>query len=272
MQPEQNNGPHFEYANFDPLLEHMRETELKYHTEPKLMELSATLLGFHVPETGKIDLVFDRSIFYPKGGGQPADLGTIHIRGETHNVLNVTLSPKGQVIHTCSWPEGTLPHEGESALLTVDNERRLLHARSHTAGHLIDLALQLSEFPLSPIKANHAPGESWVKFDAKERQLSAQELTSLGNQIESFINRICERGALITAKKLDPVEATVRGIEAPPGKSPRVVTIEGYDDYARGCGGTHVESTNQIGDITISRVGLKKSVLTITYQIETTDR
>jgi Ser-tRNA(Ala) deacylase AlaX len=144
---------------------------------------------------------------------------------------------------------------------------RLVNARNHTAGHVIDLAIQLLPYKRPAIKANHAPGESWIQFNGD--QLPSGESVddvkrALATQVDSLIN------ANLRVSQMTPLPEAVAslGISAPPGKSVRVVAFEGYESFARGCGGTHVGTTAEVGRVVITGVRARKGILSVTYQTE----
>lgn len=257
----------FTSAEFGMLNQHQRATELRFLEHADLFEETALIVGVTDAGNGQVDLVFDRSIFYPKGGGQAADVGSITLKGDRLPVVGVSLDTEGRIHHSCIWGAGLLPDAGDIAQLNVEKSLRVLHSRSHSAGHLIDIALQLTESPLRPMKANHAPGDSWIKFDARGVLLSTDALGNLGGQLSSQIARIRVQNPAIFAETLDSVTAEVRGFSAPAGKLPRVVTFAGYEQFSRGCGGTHVSSVDKIGEVAISRLSLKKGVLTVNYRL-----
>ena len=78
-------------------------------------------------------------MFYPQGGGQPYDTGTIS-SGDIKFVVEEVRYAEGEVLHI-----GRFEHvrfmEGEQVRCTVDAERRLLNTRLHSAGHVLDMAV-----------------------------------------------------------------------------------------------------------------------------------
>ena len=115
-------------------------TELDYLPDTYRMNGTATCVGIRRMDNGLYDVLLDRTIFYPKGGGQPSDTGRIVLPQGEFQVKQVALSPTCIVSHMCALISGACPTPGETVELRVSASDRLLNARNHTAGHIIDLA------------------------------------------------------------------------------------------------------------------------------------
>ena len=103
------------------------ETEKLYYADPFLREFTATVLGCEAAKGG-FAVTLDRTAFYPEGGGQPADHGTL---GGAH-VTDV--HEKGGVIfHTCD--QAVEP--GSTVTGTLDWARRFDHMQQHSGEHII---------------------------------------------------------------------------------------------------------------------------------------
>jgi len=103
------------------------ETEKLYYQNPFLREFTATVLSCEEAKQGYI-VTLDRSAFYPEGGGQPADHGTLD------DVAVTDVHEKGGVIlHTCRQPLET----GKTVTGIIDWERRFDHMQQHSGEHII---------------------------------------------------------------------------------------------------------------------------------------
>ena len=89
-------------------------------------------------------MYLDKSIFHPQGGGQPSDEGFMASKDGTIKFIITALSSKGDTIfHNGKFePEGSIFSIGDEVDLNVDEEKRRLHARLHSGGHLLDIAMQ----------------------------------------------------------------------------------------------------------------------------------
>lgn len=135
------------------------------------------------------------------------------------------------------------PVEPGEVELVVDGELRELHSRYHSAGHLIAYAGE--SFGWRGYKANHRPGEGRIVF------------TALDQTQPVAAEALMQRAAALVAGNYP----RVLGEEA--GK--RMVSWGELTPYA--CGGTHVLSTGEIGDIVIGKVKEKKGELTVQYSL-----
>ena len=121
-----------------------------YHSDA--LQLQAQVLACQPLEDGNYALELDATLFHPQGGGQPADGGTLN--GEPL----LRLVPRGEdILHVVARPQppGAIDIE-------VDGRLRVLHARWHSAGHLIGYLGETQGW--RPVKAHHWPGEGRITF------------------------------------------------------------------------------------------------------------
>ena len=197
------------------------------HLTAELEVLSCT------PHEEQFAVILQSTIFHPQGGGQPCDTGWL---GDSQ-VLRVTQDAT-HVVHYVNQPLEPGPITAR-----VDASRRALHARLHSAGHLIGNAGE--RLGWMPIKAHHWPGEGKITFIRGEaaQEMDAQVLQQLVNQ-------------WIAADY------------------PRHMTLEegtrevGFGELpAYACGGTHVQALSELGQVTILALSEKKGALSVRYEI-----
>jgi len=206
-------------------------------------------------------IILDQSIFYPQGGGQPADTGEISSENGIFEVTDTRLSEDGTVLHFGKFKSGNFK-AGEEVSLKIDDDKRKLNARNHSAGHLLDVAVKELGLAtsLKPLKGYHFPDGPYVEYEgALENPSQYQEL------LETKINDLIKAQIEVIKTKLNPEEAEKMGIWAPPGKSARVINFKNFEGC--GCGGTHVENSKEIGTIKIRKISSKKGKTTIRYSI-----
>ena len=231
-------------------------TTLDYLNNSQLLKSEAKILD--IQETGKgTAIILDRTIFYPQGGGQPADQGKISSENGTFVVSDVRMDENGTVYH---FGEGNL-NVGETVKLEINTDRRKLNSKLHSAGHLLDIALKELGVSLTPGKGCHFPdGPPYIQY--KEQIENPGELVQ---KLEEKANELISQNLKINCKDISQEEAREKGIYAPLGKSARVVNLEGYEEF--GCGGTHVENSGEIGQINIDKISAKKGKTTVRYSI-----
>src|SRR5512147_2595251 len=107
-------------------------TELLYHTNAYLQEFDATVTSVLEQERA---VVLDRTAFYPGGGGQPCDFGSLTIDGVVYAVMKVK-KQGDDVLHFLG-VDVPLPTPGSASFGTLDWTRRYQLMRTHTALHVL---------------------------------------------------------------------------------------------------------------------------------------
>lgn len=176
----------------------------------------------------------DRTLFHPQGGGQPADRGWI-----ADLAVEGVVSRGDSVAHIVSQP---LP-PGE-VTIRIDAESRRLHARLHSAGHVLAQAGEQSGW--QPMKGHHWPGESRIIF----------AVGANGGLPEA--SALLEKVAAWQAENLPLQVAFADGL--------RQVGFGDMQSYP--CGGTHVASLSELGKIVINQVKMKKGQIIVSYTVE----
>jgi len=181
-------------------------------------------------------VALDATAFYPGGGGQPSDRGSLG----GHPVLDVN-EADGEIWHRLSGP---LLEVGATVPGSVDWERRFDHMQQHTGQHILSRAFV--EVASAETRSFHM-GEAAVTIDVDH---SGPDLTLLG-QVEDRANEaVWGDGEVVThvVSKEEAVRFPLR--KAPDVEGPvRVVEVGGFDWSA--CGGTHVKRAGQVGIIAI---------------------
>jgi misacylated tRNA(Ala) deacylase len=219
------------------------ETELLYATDAYMRAFDARVKEI-TPEGG---VVLDRTCFYPTGGGQPHDLGSLTWDGGSASVVEVR-KDGGRVVHTL---DVSPPPAGATVHGEIDWDRRYALMRHHTALH------SMSGVIFQLYGATVTGGQMYpdrARMDFLLPDLSADRLQA----IEERTNELLAEGHPVSVRFLPRAEAfeiadLIRtkinllpdGIE-----EIRVVNIEGIDQQADG--GTHVANTREVGQVRIA--------------------
>ena len=214
---------------------------------------------------GKKYVVLDKSAFYPEGGGQVGDIGTLG--GE--KVKN-TIKEAGVVLHEVK--DSSKFKKGETVHGTVDMERRKQISRHHTAVHVLNAACR-------EILGDHV----WQGGSGKDEHKAHLDITHYKRITEGEMKKIeLLTNEYIMLNKPITVEVMARNDAekkygfglyqggAVPGKEIRVVVVEGVD--AEACGGTHemLKSTGEIGAFKIMKTeSVQDGVERITFKAGT---
>jgi len=194
-----------------------------------------------------VGMVLDHSPFYGESGGQVGDIGTIEGLHGSAAVEQTTWVDEVLVHHT-TVAQGTLSVQ-DTVRATVDSERRLRVARSHTAAHMLHWALRKVLGPETVQAGSYVEAER-VRFDFSSLQGLQEEQR---HQVETLVNNRVALADEVHASQMRLEEAKRIGALALFGEkyssTVRVVTIGDYSKEL--CGGTHLRHTGFVGTFTI---------------------
>ena len=221
------------------------ETTKLYYDENYLKESKATITA--ILDTGHV--VFDKTIFYPTGGGQAEDHGWIIFGKQEISVLDVKKFGTA-IIHKLS----KIPDKmkiGSKVMMKLDWERRLALMRHHTAVHIVGgAAREILGSHVWQAGADKTPDRGRLDITHWE-SISRETL----DEIEYVANSIVMENVKIHKHELLRTEAekrfgfTIYQGGVVPGETLRIIEIPGIDTEA--CGGTHANNTGDIGYIRI---------------------
>lgn len=208
-------------------------TERIYYEDPYLNIFTATVTGCR-PAEGKWHITLDRTAFFPEGGGQPCDIGTLG----TANVLDVQ-EMGNEVIHTADRPLAP----GEQIMGVVDWPRRFDLTQQHSGEHIVS-GLIHSKYGYNNVGFHLGSEVVTIDFDG--------ELTpEMVNEVEVAANQLIYENWAVDIFYPDSAELArldYRSKKAIDG-AVRIVRFPGGDVCA--CCGTHVRRTGEIGQVKI---------------------
>jgi Ser-tRNA(Ala) deacylase AlaX len=232
------------------------QTKLKYFEDTYLFQSKAVLADIIKDESfpDKQVLILDETIFYPQGGGQPSDTGFIFNNDKTaiFEVEKTLFNPDGLVWHIGNFTQGKI-QIGDEIILEIDEQKRRLNSKNHTAGHLIDWAIESLNLDLKANKGFHFPQGAYVEYQGE-----IDDKEELIKKIEKKANKIISENPKI--------EFVFENSQHESGKPMRIMKVEGYQNCP--CGGTHVKEVSEIGKIKIRKIQAKKGLVKISYQVE----
>lgn len=242
-QPKDLGGE--ELISFDFDEKKLPETIKIYYEKPDLLELESKVIGVFGDK-----VILDRTVFYPEGGGEPADTGRLTFDGKEAVVKDVR-NMNNRIVH---FIEGPIPEVKDTVKAVVNAERRLQLRRAHTATHIINAAARM-------VLGNHV-WQAGAQKGVVESRLDITHPLPLTDEeideIESKANEIALSNikveAYILPRMIAEKEYGFRIYQggAVPGKELRIVKIGDLD--AEACGGLHVNMTGDIGLIKIIKV------------------
>ncbi len=221
-------------------------TELLYQTDSYLREFDATVVAV---DAGAGRVALDRTAFYPGGGGQPHDLGTLAFGGVTVPVVQV--KKEGDLVwHYLNPLPPLLSAEGQEVRCAVDWDRRYALMRTHTALHIL-CGVVWRDYGALVTGGNMEPGQGRMDFEF------ATLRGELVGEIEAKCNAEVAAARDVRVKILPREEAfqipdliRTKINLLPEGiREVRTVEIVGLDLQADG--GTHVANTREVGRIKV---------------------
>ena len=228
-------------------------TEELFREDATLLECEATIVA--VDEAG---VVLSRTVFYPQGGGQAGDAGTLTAEGGA--VLAIADTRKhaqrpGDIAHVAAAGADLAPFgAGTRVVARIDAARRQAHRRFHTATHLL-CALVPHAVDGCSITATYAR----LDFHMNE-PLDKEALNAGIARLVAGSHAVRHRW--ISEAELDANPQLVRSMSVQPPRGQgriRVLEIEGVD--LQPCGGTHVANTSEVGRVVVTKIE-KKSAMT----------
>ncbi|HWQ39562.1 MAG TPA: alanyl-tRNA editing protein [Burkholderiales bacterium] len=219
-------------------------TDLIFYNDPYLRVCAA-----EVVRVGEDGIVLNRTIFYPTGGGQPGDNGTL--RTEDGREAKIVDTRKGarpdEVVHVPA-PGGDPLRPGDRVIAAIDWDRRHHHMRVHTSLHLLSAVI-----PAAVTGGSVRYDSGRLDFDLPDTVLDREEVEEKLNRLIAGSHGVVSRW--ITGQELDARPELVKTMSVAPPRGlgrVRLVEIRGVDLQA--CGGTHVACTAEIGSVQIVKI------------------
>ncbi|HWY70128.1 MAG TPA: DHHA1 domain-containing protein [Terriglobales bacterium] len=202
----------------------------------------------------------DRTAFYPTSGGQPFDTGRLTTESKSGVPLEVAVDDvfedeeEGEVWHRVA---KVLP-PGAKVRGLIDAERRRDHMQQHTGQHLLSAAfVQL----LNAKTVSFHLGEEISTIDIDLPTASRDDLV----RVERLSNEVIAQDRAIAVRYATREEAAQMGVRKLPEREGEIRLIDIKDFDLNACGGTHAQSTGQIGGLLIRRTEKVKQGLRIEF-------
>ncbi|HEV7745242.1 MAG TPA: DHHA1 domain-containing protein [Pyrinomonadaceae bacterium] len=215
----------------------MPPTERLYYYDSHLIEFEALVTDKTDRVSGWAAVTLDRTAFYPTGGGQPSDTGTLN--GE--RVLECIDDEDNGVLHVI---QGRAPEVGATVKGRVDWSRRLDHIQQHTGQHILSQAfVTLFNAPTRGFRVLSEVCEIDVEITNPTNELIERAV--------ELANNVIWEDRQITITTATAEEATQLPLRKDPSRDGdlRLIEIEGFD--LTPCGGTHAYRTGEVGMIVV---------------------
>jgi alanyl-tRNA synthetase len=222
-----------------------------YYNDSHLLAFQAQVVEV-LEKDGRVAVVLDRSAFYPTGGGQPNDTGSI----DGVAVVDVVEDDAGRVFHLLG--AGLSVPVGATVACSVDAERRRDHLQQHTGQHILSQAfVHLFGAATRAFRIGHQTSEIDVDL-AEPDQAKFDAAEDLANDVvfdDRAVRAHCVDAAAAASLPLRK-ESTREG-------ELRVIEIDGFDWSP--CGGTHAHRTGEVGLIALRSVERAKGMTRVEF-------
>ncbi len=229
----------------------MSDQKFLYNDDPYKKEHKARIIGKHT----EFGIKIDEPIFYPRGGGQPGDSGTLLVNGHHLKVNETVKDPQGQVYLKIDDADGFTNFEDKTpATQILDWDIRYKYMRIHTALHLLSVCLP---FPVTGGQITSEKGR--IDFDMPESPDKEDITARLNAMVEADYSVTFDQ---ISQEELQKRPELIKTMSVKPPKNTEFVRLVRIGDADRvidlqPCGGTHVRSTVEIGKLFISKIEKK---------------
>ena len=193
-------------------------------------------------------VILDRTIFYPEGGGQPGDIGSIRLEDGLDLVVTNTVKTPNGILHIVNAKKSEMV-TGQSVTMNIDWQRRLRHMKMHTALHLL-----CSQVEGAVTGGAIGAQKSRLDFNIPGERPEKEELEEKMNNLIAGDHKISISWISDEELKANPDLVRTMSVRPPMGTgSIRMIRIGDNIDF-QPCGGTHVKSTLEIGYIKIGKI------------------
>ena len=200
-------------------------------------------------------IALDRTVFYPQGGGQSGDRGTLELEdGTVLSIVNTVYdSDRATILHVPA--EGAaLSRLAMRVVARIDWALRYKRMRAHTALHLLSVVLP---YPVTGGSVGDAEGR--LDFNSGEAVLDKAEVERRLNELIALDRAVTHRWIADAELEANPGLIKTMSVKPPMGTGRvRLIAIEGLD--LQPCGGTHVARTGEIGRASVTGIEKKGKI------------
>ncbi len=217
-----------------------------YRSDPYLRAAPGTVVAH---SDGGV--VLDAVLFYPSGGGQPGDSGTLEWPGGWLDITDARKGPDGQVV-LIPGAGGALPALGTALTQALDWDRRHRHMRVHTALHLLSVVI-----PRPVTGGQIGADKGRLDFDMPEAPADRDALEAALNALVARDLVVSEDWITDAALAANPALVKTMSVQPPTGQGKvRLVRIGSgaHQVDLQPCGGTHVARTGEIGALRLGKI------------------
>jgi misacylated tRNA(Ala) deacylase len=224
-------------------------TDCLFREDSYLKACDARVLA--ITEQGGI--VLDRTVFYATSGGQPGDAGALTTTGGVRIPIETAVytdAAKSEIAHVPSAGSPAL-QPGDTVTAAIDWDKRHARMRMHTALHLLSAAL-----PYAVTGGSVGDSEGRLDFDIPDGGLDKDAITAQVAAMIAGNAPVSSRWISDAELETNPGLVKTMSVKPPMGTGRvRLIEIAGLD--LQPCGGTHVQTTGEIGAVRVTQIEKK---------------
>ncbi|MBR6473642.1 MAG: alanyl-tRNA editing protein [Firmicutes bacterium] len=245
------------------------KTKKLFKDNPYLVKTEAQITEV-INSEGKTAVTFDQTVFFPEGGGQPWDLGTVTLRGPEAKVYNIlkVIESDGDILHVLD-TDDDIPL-GTECLLEIDWERRFDNMQRHTGEHIFT---GVFDRDFGGTNRGFHMGDDYMTIDISlEDRAKVDKLTwDMVLEAELKSNEIIYQDLPMIVRHFNSFEEASKEPMRKPLSVEEDITLVGfgstdYDWACVACCGTHLKSTAQVGLIKAFKLESNKGMYRIYFE------
>jgi alanyl-tRNA synthetase len=234
----------------------MPNTERLFYFDPYQREFGARVIARRLM-AGQPAVALDRTVFYPTGGGQPHDTGSLRPvtrTGDADGVRVIDVVAEDGLI----WQILSAPLAADEITGTLDWPRRFDHMQQHTGQHILSQSF-IQAYGAETVGFHLGAASSTLDLDRND--FDAEALA----RVEAAANAIVDAALVVSPTFVTPEALASIPLRKPPKVTDeiRIVEVKGFDWSA--CGGTHVANTAQVGLIKIAVTERRGAELRVSF-------
>ena len=233
----------------------INSTLLIFTEDPYKTEIEATIVDLQ-QNKDLFNIFLDKTIFYPEGGGQPSDLGTIEGTGGVATIKYVR-SDGDIVIHQCTI-KGQLNIENK-VVCKLDWKYRFNNMKAQTGGHIVHDAVMQTVRDVKPLRGSHGK-KSYIEYQGI---IDEKVIGKIQGKVDSIIKE--DRDIITELISFNELAKRCSFVPNLPKNRPlRIVTISGFEPVP--CGGTHLRKTGEIEKLSITGITVSDNHSIVKYK------
>jgi misacylated tRNA(Ala) deacylase len=225
------------------------ETELLFQRDSYARVVDASVVAIDI-EGRRVAL--DRTIFYPGGGGQPADTGTLTRLADGRSWPVIAVKKEGNVVWHALGGDGSLPAVGDAVHGELDWETRYRLMRMHTALHTL-CGVVFRDYGALVTGGNMAPDHARMDFEMDSSDFTPERVAEIERRANEELRAAREvRVRILPREEAFTIPDLIRTkINLLPEGIPEVRTVEIIGLDLQADGGTHVKNTREVGGLRV---------------------